>query len=324
MQQRSHGRDYTALLFLAALRYIVYNGACSWAHKETDVETFADSNRASHPHKEGTVHIVACTKPTPDTTASLSVDAKGNVSWGDLKPVTNPWDEYAIEEALRLKEKLGGKATTLSVGVVRMGPGPNKDVLKDAVARGCDAAQLVWDEALAGSDTLATARVLAAAIKKLDNVQLALFGRQAIDGDTGHTAVQTAHLLGWPVLTFVSKIREVDPQAGTITVERAVEQGRQVVTTRLPAVVTVVKEINEPRYPTFMGIRKASKLEVPTWSLADLGLAPAEAGAQGSGVAWPVIKSLPPRGGTVKMIQGATPEEIAKNLVDALVADKVI
>ena len=274
--------------------------------------------------KEGTVHIVACTKPTPDTTASLSVDAKGNVSWGDLKPVTNPWDEYAIEEALRLKEKFSGKVTTLCVGVVSMGPGPNKDVLKDAVARGCDAAQLVWDEALAGSDTLATARVLAAGIKKLGDVQLAIFGRQAIDGDTGHTAVQAARLLGWPALTYVAKIVEIDPKAGTITVERMLEEGRQVVASKLPAVLTVVKEINEPRYPTFMGIRKASKLDVPTWSLADLGLAPAAVGMAGSGLVWPVVKPLPPRAGTVKMIQGATPEEIAQNLVDALVADKVI
>ncbi len=270
------------------------------------------------------MHVVACTKPTPDTTASLSVDAKGAVTWGDLKPVTNPWDEYAIEEALQLKEKFKGKATTLCVGVNSMGPGPNKDVLKDAVARGCDAAQLVWDDALAGSDTLATARALAAAIKKMGDVQLALFGRQAIDGDTGHTAVQVARLLGWPALTYVAKIREIDPAAGTITVERLLEQGRQVVTSKLPAVVAVVKEINEPRYPTFMGIRKASKLEVPTWSLADLGLDPALVGGKGSGVCWPVVKPLPPRGGTVKMIEGATPEEQAKNLVDALVADKVI
>jgi electron transfer flavoprotein beta subunit len=270
------------------------------------------------------LHVIVCTKPTPDTTASLSVDSAGNVTWGDLKPVTNPWDEYAIEEAIRLKEQQSGKVTALCVGLNSMGPNPNKDVLKDAVARGCDGAQLVWDDALAGSDTLATARVLAAAITKLGEAVVVLFGRQAIDGDTGHTPAQVARLLGWPALTYVAKIRAIDPAAGTITVERFLEQGRQVVSARLPVVLSVVKDINEPRYPTFMGIRKASKLEVPTWSLADLGVAAEQVGAAGSGVSWPAVRTLPPRGGTVVMIDGATPEEQARNLVDRLIADKVI
>jgi electron transfer flavoprotein beta subunit len=205
-----------------------------------------------------------------------------------------------------------------------MGQAPNKDVLKDAVARGCDGAQLVWDDALAGADTLGTARALAAAIRKLDDVGVAFFGRQAIDGDTGHTAVQVARVLGWPVLTYVAKIRAIDPAAGTLTVERLLEQGKQVVTSKLPAVIAVVKDINEPRYPTFIGIRKASKLDVPVWSLADLGLAADHTGAAGAGVRWPALRSLPPRKGTVQMIEGATPEEQARNLVDKLIADKVI
>jgi electron transfer flavoprotein beta subunit len=271
------------------------------------------------------LHVVVCTKPTPDTTANLAVDASGAVTWGDLKPVTNPWDEYAIEEALLLKEQHGAKKTTvLCVGVNSMGATPNKDVLKDAVARGIESAQLIWDDALAGSDSLATARVLAAGIKKLGDVSVALFGRQAIDGDSGHTAVQVARVLGWNALTFVAKIRAIDFAAGTVTVERLLEQGRQVVTTKLPVVIAVVKEINEPRYPTFMGIRKASKLDVPTWSLADLGVAAGQVGAAGSGVRWPSVRPLPPRAGTVTMIEGATPEEQAKNLVDRLIADKVV
>ncbi len=270
------------------------------------------------------MHVVACTKPTPDTTASLSVDASGNVTWGDLKPVMNPWDEFAVEEAIQLKEKHKGKATVVCLGVNSMGLEPNKNILKDAVARGCDAAQLIWDDALAGSDTLGTARVLAAAIAKLGDVQVALFGRQAIDGDTGQTPVQVARLLGWPVLTYVAKIRAIDPAAGTLTVERALEQGRQVVTSKLPVVISVVKEINEPRYATFIGIRKANKMEVPTWSLADLGLTAGQVGAAGSCVRWPEVRPVPPRGGTVQMITGATPEEQAKALVDKLIADKVI
>jgi electron transfer flavoprotein beta subunit len=240
------------------------------------------------------------------------------VSWGDAKLVVNPWDEYAIEEAILLKEKHGGMATVLC-----MGPEENKEALKESVARGCDEAILVWDDRMAGADTLATATVLAQAIQKMGDVDAAVFGKQAIDGDTGQVAASVARRLGWPQLTYVFKVRQFDPAAKTVEVERLLEEGRQVVQSRLPAVISVVKDINEPRYPSFLGIRKASKLQIPVWTSADLGLDGAKIGAAGSAVRWPEIMPLPPRGGQVEFIEG-TPEEQARILVDKLLAEKVI
>jgi len=263
------------------------------------------------------LNIVVCTKQTPDTAAKVEVK-EGHVTWGEAALVVNPWDEYAIEEALRLKEKHGGKVTALA-----MGPETAKEALKTALAMGCDEAILVSDPALKGSDATATATVLAAATQKIGDVDMVVFGKQAIDGDTGLTAIAVAAKLGWSPLTYLSKISEIDPAAKTLTVERSLEEGRQICAAKLPAVVSVVKDINEPRYPSFMGIRKAAKAVIAAWSLADIGVDPATVGSAGSSVTWPEIYPPPPREGSVEMIDGA-PEEIAAKLVDKLQAEKVI
>ena len=263
------------------------------------------------------MHVVVCTKQTPDTAAKVEVKG-GHVTWGDAALVVNPWDEYAIEEAIRLKEKHGGKATA-----VTMGPDTAKEALKTALAMGCDEAILISDPAFKGSDTGATAAVLAAAIKKQGDVDLVLFGNRAIDGDTGLTAVAVAAQLGWEPLTFLSKIDSLDAGAKTISVERALEEGKQQCVSKLPAIISVVKEINEPRYPSFMGIRRASKANIPTWTAEDLGLAGQAQGAAASTVSWPAVYPLPPREGAVELIEG-TPAEIAAKLADKLIADKVI
>jgi electron transfer flavoprotein beta subunit len=263
------------------------------------------------------MHVVVCVKQTPDTAARVEVK-DGHVTWGDAALVVNPWDEYAIEEAIRLKEKHGGKATALC-----MGPATAGEALKTCLAMGCDEAILISDPALKGSDTGATAATLAAAIRKLGDVDLAVCGNRAIDGDTGLTPVVLAARLEWTALTLLSKIEQLDPAAKTVAVERSLEEGKQLCTGKLPAVISVVKEINEPRYPSFMGIRKAAKASIPTWTAADLGLDPAQVGAAGSTVTWPEIYPLPAREGSVEMIDG-TPEEIAARLADRLIADKVI
>jgi electron transfer flavoprotein beta subunit len=188
---------------------------------------------------------------------------------------------------------------------------------------GCSEAILVSDDALAGSDTLGTARTLAAALNKVSDVQVAMFGRQAIDGDTGQTIVQTAQKLGWSSLTFVSRIRELDLEAGTITVERLLEEGKQIVRARLPVVISVVKEINEPRYPSFMGIRKANRATIPVWTAADLTI-DGGAGSQASKVDWSNVYSLPARDTSVEFIEGDTVEEQAQILADRLFEEKVI
>jgi electron transfer flavoprotein beta subunit len=263
------------------------------------------------------MHVVVCVKQTPDSAAKISVD-NGKVTWGDSSLVVNPWDEYAIEEAIRLKEKHGGRATAISVG-----PESAKEALKTCLAMGCDDAILISDPALNGSDALATSYVLATAIEKLGDVDVVLFGKQAIDGDTGLVPIGVARRLGWSPLTFTIKIAELDLSSKTIKAERLLEQGKQIVTARLPAVVGTVKDINEPRYPSFMGIRKAAKAVINTWSVADLGLDTAQVGEAGSATRWPQVFPLPAREGSVEMIEG-TAEEIAAKLADRLLADKVI
>lgn len=260
--------------------------------------------------------IVVCVKQTPSTTAVFSVNG-GTVSWDDPggKPlVVNPWDEYAIEAAIQLQEVHGGEAIALS-----MGPEESLDALKTSLAMGCTEAILVNDEALRGVDTLGTARVLAAAIEKIGDVQIAFFGRQAIDGDTGNTPIQVAVKLGWTPLTYVSAIKEIDADNGTITVERQVSGGKETVTAPLPVVISVVKEINEPRYPSFMGIRKANRATIPAWTAADIGL-----DAVSSRVDWSNIYPLPARDTSVELISGDSPQEIARKLVDRLFEEKVL
>jgi electron transfer flavoprotein beta subunit len=148
---------------------------------------------------------------------------------------------------------------------------------------------------------------------------LAFLGRQAIDSDTGLTAAQTARLLGWPALTLVSVLSSVDPGARTIQVQRSAEEGRQTVSARLPAVLSIVKDFGEPRYPSFMGIRKASRAEIPVWSLADLGLAVLQAN-----VTWPEISNPPQRDISTEMITGGSPQEIAETLVEKILAEKIL
>ena len=260
------------------------------------------------------MHIVVCTKETPDTAAKVEVDADGNVTWGDTPVVINPWDEYSVEEGLLLQEAHGGTCTVLA-----MGGESAKEALKHAVAMGCEEAILVSDPAFEGADTLVTSAVLAKAIQKMGDVDLAMFGRQAIDGDTGQTAAQVGRQLGWNTLTYVFKIVEIDFDAKTIKVERLLEEGRQICESKLPAVVSTVKDINEPRYPSFMGIRKAANMDIPTWSAADIGMEKVQAKVQ-----WPEISAPPAREGEVEIIGGETPQEMAAALADKLIEEKVI
>ncbi|MCC7359583.1 MAG: electron transfer flavoprotein subunit beta/FixA family protein [Anaerolineales bacterium] len=263
------------------------------------------------------MHVVVCIKQTPDSAAKLTV-ADNQVSWGETAPVVNPWDEYAVEEAVRLKEKHGGKATAISFG-----PESAKEALKTCLAMGCDEAILIADPTLLGSDALAVSHILAQAIRKLGDVDAALFGKQAIDGDTGLVPIAVARRLGWAPLTFTIKIAEIDFAAKTIRAERLLEQGKQIVTSALPAVIGTVKDINEPRYPSFMGIRKAAKAAIPVWSAADLALEAGQVGAAGSATQWPQVSGLPTRQGSVEMLTGS-PAEVAAQLADRLLADKVI
>ncbi len=260
--------------------------------------------------------VVVCTKQTPSTTAAITLGGDGVVSWEDAggKPnILNPWDEYGVETGIRLKED--GKATD----VIALTAGAPDDTvgLKTALAMGCTEAIIVADEAYTGVDTLGTARIMAAAINNIGDVGLAIFGRQ-INGDMGHTAVQTAVKLGWTPLTQVTAITEIGD--GKITVERAVDDGTETIEAPLPVDLSVSKEIYDPRYPSFMGIRKANRVKIPVWSSDELGLDD----AGGSKVDWSNIYNIPAREGSVEIIESDDMADAAEELVDRLFEEKVI
>ena len=151
-----------------------------------------------------------------------------------------------------------------------------------------------------------------------------LFGKQAIDGDTGLIQGGVARRLGWPLLSFVAKIEELDPTGKSIKVNRLLEQGRQAVASKLPVVITVVKEINEPRYPSFMNIRKASKMQIPVWDSGAISVEASKVGRANAATRWTKIFPLPARTGNVEIITGDSPHAIASALADKLLAEKVI
>ena len=254
--------------------------------------------------------IIACIKQVPDSEAKVKAEG-GQVSWGDAPLVINPFDEYAVEGALQQKEAVGGTVTALCVGGESA-----KDALKHALAMGADDAVLVSDAALNDLDTVGAARVLAAAINKIGGADMVIFGRQTLDNGAGLTPAQTARIIGWPMLGLAGQIK-VD--AGSVTVERVIEEGRQTVSAKMPVVLSVVQSIGEPRYPSFMGIRKASKAIIPVWSLSDLG-----ASAPAAVVTRSELMNPPVQEKEVEMITGENAAEIADKLADKILAEKVL
>lgn len=259
------------------------------------------------------MQIVTFTRSTPDTAAKVDVDASGMVSWGGAATVVNPWDEYALEEAIVQAGKYDGKTL-----VVAIGPEMHNEALKHSIAMGINEAMRVEDDALDPNDSLAYATAAAAMVKQLGDVDLVLFGKESIDVGSDQHIYQTARKLGWPMLSGVSKILDIDPAGKKIRVEKLTEHGKQVLSASLPAVVSVTKEINEPRYPSFIGIRKASKATIQQRSLADLGISAPSKRVEVQG-----FRGLPVRETQVEMISG-TPEEQAKILVDRLLEEKVL
>jgi electron transfer flavoprotein beta subunit len=215
------------------------------------------------------VNIVVCMKETPSTTVEKTFGPDMRLDRG-AEAIINPFDEYSIEEGLRQQEKHGGEVTVLC-----MGPAKATDSIRRALAMGADKGALVSDDALAGSDAVATARVLAAALKKL-GYDLALFGSAASDAYGGIVPSMVAEFLGAPLLSYASQL---DIEGGTAKIQRQAEVGYHVVAAPLPALVSVVKAINEPRYPSMKGIMQSKKKPIETLTLADLGLEASQVGA---------------------------------------------
>ncbi len=253
--------------------------------------------------------IIVCVKQVPDSEAKVTLQ-NGQISWGDSPLVINPFDEYAVEAALQQKEAHDATVVALCIG-----PESARDAIKHALAMGADEGILIHDPALSALDGAGAARVLAAAIQKIGDADLVIFGRQTIDTATGTTAAQTARALGWPLLSYVGKIELVNG----IKVERTFEEGKQTVSGKLPAALSVIQSIGEPRYPSFMGIRKAAKAEILAWSLADLGLA-----APAAVVSRAELLPPPVRDAACEIISGDSPDEIAEQLADKILAEKVL
>lgn len=220
------------------------------------------------------MEIVVCVKQVPDTT-EVKIDPVTNTLIRQGVPsIVNPFDKNAVEAALQLKEKHGGKVTVIS-----MGPPQAKEALKECLAIGADEAVLLSDRAFGGADTLATSYTLAAGIKKLGKVDLIICGKQAIDGDTAQVGPEIAEHLGIAQVTYASKIAV---EGDYVRLEREHEEGYEVIEAKLPLMVTVLKSINEPRYPNVKSMMKANRKEIPVWTLNELELDAEKIGLKGS------------------------------------------
>jgi electron transfer flavoprotein beta subunit len=254
-----------------------------------------------------------------------------DVGGGDLgvTMVLNPWDEFAVEEALQLKERYvedprqGKEQFEATTTVVTLGSADATEALKRAVAMGVEEAVLLSDPAFNGSDAWGTAHILAQAIKKIGDYGLILTGRQSVDGNSGLIGPGLAAKLGVPFVSQVAKVLDLNEES--VTVKRALDEGMQTVRVKLPAVLSVSKEINEPRYPNFMGIRKASRMQYPAVKARDLpGLDKGQIGEGAALIRWTNLRKPPARTGKCEFIQGATVAEQVAVLADKLIAEKVI
>jgi electron transfer flavoprotein beta subunit len=228
-----------------------------------------------------------------------------------MEAIINPFDTYAVEEGVRLKEQTDGKVTAISMGIPSVA-----DLLKETIGLGVDEAVLLSDRTFAGADSLATSYALAKGIEKIGGVDLIICGKQATDGDTAQVGPSLAEKLGIPHTTYVKKIEEISE--GYIRCERMTDDGYEVIEMTLPAVITVVKEINEPRLPSMKGMMRAKKAVVQVWTADDVGADKALCGLDGSPTQ--VVKTfVPVHNVNSEMIEGE-PNEQAKRLADVLMS----
>ena len=264
--------------------------------------------------------MIVCCKQVTDPEAppaSFKVDTSGNrvVPPPGVPPVISPFDEQAVEAALRIKDAKGGKITVLSLGINLL-----REVVKKPLAMGADELILLEDQAFTEGDSWSTAYALAMAIKKIGQYDLIFCGRQAADWDAGQVGSGIAEILGLPSVTVAKK---VDITNGKARVERVTTDGYEVIEVSLPALITVSNELGEARYPNIKGIMAAKRKEPVIWKPADIGIDPSQVGAAGRRTR--LLKLFQPvRQGTCQIIAGETPEEAAVNLALKLRAVKVL
>jgi len=250
------------------------------------------------------VNIIVCIKQVPGTTQVKINPDTGTLIRDSVEAIVNPFDEYAIEEALRIREQKGGV-----VKVLTMGPPQAESALRSAIAMGADEGILITDRAFAGSDTWATSYTLANAIKTLGDYDLVICGKQAIDGDTAQVGPGVAEMLDIPFVAWVRKIEEISDIS--IRVERMMEDGYDVVEMPVPSLLTVVKEINEPRMASLKGKMRAKKAAIKSITVDDLSVDTAKLGLTGSPTQ--VLRSFVPEKKTGgEKFSGELPEVVEK------------
>lgn len=257
------------------------------------------------------MNIVVCVKQVPGTTEVKMNKETNTIIREGVEAIINPFDTYAVEEGLRIKDQIGGKVTVLSMGIPKVA-----DLLKETIALGVDDAVLLSDRAFAGADSLATSYALSMGIRKMGNVDLIICGKQATDGDTAQVGPSLAAKLGIPHTTYVRKIEAI--KDGYIRCQRLTEDGYEVIEMPLPAVITVVKEINQPRLPSLKAMMKAKKAVVTVWTADDIAADKNFTGLKGSPTQ--VVSTFVPEHNVNSEIIEGKPEEQAKKLVDKLLS----
>ncbi|UCG54077.1 MAG: electron transfer flavoprotein subunit beta/FixA family protein [Dehalococcoidia bacterium] len=266
------------------------------------------------------MNIFVCIKQVIDPEAppaSFKIDAATNkvILPADIPPVIDPYSEYALEAALKLRDSYGGRITAISLGDNLL-----REVIMKPLSMGADELILLEDEAFVDGDSWSTANVLARTIAKISEYDIILCGRQSADRDAGQIGSGIAEMLKLPVITLARKIDIVGEKA---LVERVTDDGYETIETTLPTVITVSNEIGEPRYPTIRGIMAAKKKEPIIWKPADIGIKPAQLGANGCRSR--LVKLLKPvYEGECEIIEGETPEEAACNLAERLRREKML
>jgi electron transfer flavoprotein beta subunit len=251
------------------------------------------------------LQIIVCIKQVPDTQEVRLDPVTHTLKREGVKAIINPFDLYALEEGLRVKDSQGGRVTVLT-----MGPPQAESALREAMGYGADGAVLLSDRKFAGADTWATALTLARAIEKMGGADLIFTGKQAIDGDTAQVGPMLAAILEIPYASWARKLSFQND--GALRVERLLDHGYDAVELKLPALITVVKEINEPRLPSFKAKLKARIEAIPMWGLADLDLSPEQAGLAGSFTQ--VVQVFPPPSRGAAEIWTGEPGELAGRL----------
>jgi len=261
------------------------------------------------------LNVVVCVKQVPATNEVKMNKETNTIIREGVESIINPFDMYAIEEGLRIRENLGGNVTVLSMGIPSVA-----EQLKEAIALGVDDAILLSDRTFAGSDTLATSYALSMGIKRIGKYDLIICGKQATDGDTAQVGPSLAEKLGIAHTTYVKKIEEI--KEGYIRCQRMTEDGYEVIEMPLPALITVVKEINEPRLPSLRGMMKAKKANINIWTASEVDANPELCGLKGSPTQ--VVKTFVPEHNVIsEMIEG-TPDVQAKKLADKLLSMQFI